>query len=386
MKTKPHINNEQLREIRNHADWRKLFAALRLTKDVKKSTDSDWWALSPFTNETEASFHINDKGFFCFSTKEQGGAVELVQAYFHHKTGEALNCYDAGRWLLENKVSYLDNTSGPPESVRSETKKAMPDETGEHLNRPRAESEEIKVENQPIRHNLIPALTQQGEHPEFVRRGISKATCEYLGCGYYDNKKGQLSERIVFQVRGVRAENGVLQPVILTHIGRAANQEQKETEGKWRHYKGFLKKFELYNIDKLLLDREAVKQAHDTGKVLIVEGCFDIAKLIESGIKNAVASFGSQLLDEQIPRLQLIKESLRNITFCVWYDRDKAGIEGQEKALELLKEKGFEGLGFNWAMSFSSKKQGTVKMPSQINDVCDFTVEQLRWLRKMGVI
>lgn len=386
MKAKPHINNEQLREIRNHADWKKLFEALGLQKDPKKSTDSDWWALSPFTTETEASFHMNDKGFYCFSTKESGGPIELVQAYFRHKAGQTLNCYDAGRWLLENHASCLPNASEPAESVRSEEKKELSEDKVEQFKQLKKDIEDIKVENKPIRQNLVPALTQQGEHPEFVRRGISQATCEYLGCGYYANPKGQLGERLVFQVRGVREENGMLEPVILTHIGRATSQEQRETEGKWRHYKGFLKKLELYNLDKLLLDRDAVKQAQETGKILVVEGCFDVAKLVEAGLKNAVASFGSQLLEEQVPRLQLIQESLRDIAFFVWYDRDKAGIEGQEKALELLKENGFDGLGFNWEISFSSKKQGTVKLPSQINDVCDFTVEQLRWLRERGVI
>ena len=36
--------------------------------------------------------------------------------------------------------------------------------------------------------------------------------------------------------------------------------------------------------DKLLMDEKALNQAQSRGEVLIVEGCFDVAKLIEAGI------------------------------------------------------------------------------------------------------
>ena len=127
--------------------------------------------------------------------------------------------------------------------------------------------------------------------------------------------------------------------MVLTHIGRATTKNQEEEGGKWRHYAGFHKSLELYNFDKLFTDSLAIKQAKKTGHVIIVEGCFDVAKLVEAGIFNVVASFGAGLGVDQIPRVQMITKHLGVDRFLVWYDRDQnlAGAKGQSEALKLLK-------------------------------------------------
>lgn len=379
MQRSKRINTEELRTIRSNTDWKKLFQALGLERDPKKSSPDDWWAKSPFTEETKPSFHLNENGFYCFSTKESGGPIELVQAYFRYRMGQTINCYEAGKWLLENNVSYLQGYS----EEGSEGKNKYRDDQVAKL---KEKIEETKLENKPIRQNLIPVLSQMGEHPEFLRRGISEKTCKYLGCGYLENAKGEMKSRIIFQVRGLKEKNGDLSPVILTHIGRATNQEQEDSGGKWKPYKGFIKTLEIYNIDKLLLDPISVDQAIQTGKVLIVEGCFDVAKLIEADIRNVIATFGSHLAEEQLPRLKLIKDQLGDVEFLVWFDRDKAGREGQEKALELLKEQGITASGFDWRTSFKSRNRGEVTIPDTIKDACDFSVEQLKWLRRKEIV
>ena len=133
MMRKPHLNNDKLREVRSNADWRKLFDALGLKRDPHKSSADDWWAKSPFTDERDPSFHINDKGFYCFSTQESGGVIELVQAYFRHRTGEALNCYNAGRWLLEQGVSIINGSSIENKNGRSEGKRDVVEKLQEQI-------------------------------------------------------------------------------------------------------------------------------------------------------------------------------------------------------------------------------------------------------------
>ena len=60
------VTKEMLREIRDHTDWRALFAYLGLSRD-RKSTESDWWAVSPLNpEEKHASFHMNDQGVDVF--------------------------------------------------------------------------------------------------------------------------------------------------------------------------------------------------------------------------------------------------------------------------------------------------------------------------------
>jgi 5S rRNA maturation endonuclease (ribonuclease M5) len=310
-----------------------------------------------------------------------------------------MNCYEAGKWLLENRLSRV-TTGSKASSVLREKEKGSTGNTEERRGagedteqdpqdvvKPREEDETQKRENVPIRQTLLPSLDMG--HPEFKKRGISQGTCAYLGCGYLsENSKSPLSGRLVFQVRGVQEdEEQSLHPAVLTHMGRATTKDQEDQGGKWWIYGGFHKTLELYNIDKVILDKEAVRQARETGHVIVTEGCFDVAKLVEAGVRNAVATFGVHLAEDQVKRLKQIAEKAGVREFLFWYDRDKAGNEGQEKALEILKgEEEITTKAFDWEMSFSSPIRGDVKIPENIGDVCEFSVEQLRWLRLRKVI
>ena len=246
--------------------------------------------------------------------------IELVQKVMEYRTGRALNCYEAGKWLLENGLSRVSVRSGSGSPPLSESPPVAAGTAGGGEGKTSNGADECfpcnigdegdiegkKKENRPIRQTLLPSLVP--EHPELERRGISRETCEYLGCGYLpETSKSPLAGRIVFQVRGVREDEenpGSLKPVILTHVGRALTEEQAETDGKWWIYSGFAKTLELYNIDKLLFDEEAILQAKETEHIIVAEGCFDVAKLVEAGIRNAVATFGWSLSEEQIPKLE----------------------------------------------------------------------------------
>lgn len=360
------LTNDALREIRNRTDWRALFVVLGIEKDERRSKDHDWWGCSPLAEERTPSFHMNDRGWHCFSTNEGGGPIELVQAVLRRR-GEVLSCYDAGRWLVEHGVCSGTTLPHPPAVA------------------PR--SEKGKAENLPIRQDLMPRLTLQGEHPEFIRRGIGRETCAYLGCGYLETAKSPLAGRLVFQVRGVQETEGSdLEPVILTHMGRATTAEQEAADGKWWLYGGFTKTLELYNLDKLLLDPGAAKQTQDRGFVVITEGAFDVAKLIEAGIRNTVATFGAHLAETQLARLDLIGRHLGVRKVLLAYDRDRAGRDGDGRARELLQQAGFEVAGFDWNMTFPSPRRGEVRIPPDITDVGKFSVEQLQWLRGRGAI
>jgi len=249
------------------------------------------------------------------------------------------------------------------------------------------EKKKEQLKNLPIRQDLRSVLTSN--HPEFDKRDISKETCKYLGCGYWQSEKSKspLANRIIFQVRGIEEnENGELSPVILSHLGCATDEEQEKESSKWNQYQGFHKNLELYNIDNLLLDERAVEQAKESGKVIIVEGLFDVAKMVESGIYNVVSSFGSHLSENQLQRLELIIRKLEINKILVWYDRDDAGKAGQEQAIELLKKSSYQAEGFDWEKDFISCIRRKVKIPPGINDVGDFNINQLAWLRERKII
>lgn len=363
------LSSDDLTQIRQNADWRSLFSTLGIQSDPKKSKPDDWWGKSPFKpDERTASFHINDQGWFCHSSGQGGGVIELVQALHPD-----MNCYEAGRWLIDRGIS----------SISTETK-AQLQRTAPQI-----------LENQPIRQDLRSQLCT--DHPHFAERGITPEVLEELGAGYLDRparKNGRsdpMNHRLVFQIRGIReSASGVLEPVVLGHIGRATTEAQATKHGKWWTYQGFRKSLEIYNLGLVMHDDEALAQATDTGDVILVEGCFDVAKLYSAGIRNAVASLGARLNDSQVDKLDLLSEITGCDRFQVWYDRDQDGVQpngmGAMEAVDLLTARGFEVSHFDWNQTFSSSSRSKVAIPSHIKDPCDFSIEQLQWLRREGWI
>lgn len=371
------LHPEALSEIRRQTDWPQLLAALGIECDAARSKPGDTWAHSPFAEDRTASFHVSDNGWYCFSQGTGGGVLELVRAVKKHREGVEIDSYAAARWLLEAGLSHYAGEERAGGGAESESGvPALPE-------RP------AKLPNRPVRQNLLPLLTG---HPELTRRGLSPETCTLLGCGYLpEGGRSPLAGRIVFQVRGVRpGADGQAAPVILTHVGRVLvgkDEAEDPKWHKWHFYEGFQKTLELYNIDQLLLDAAAREQAQTSGHVLLVEGCFDVAKLVEAGIRNVGATFGAHLDEDQLPRLREVAATTGVSRFRVWYDRDPAGKAGQEKALALLNASGdLTGEGFDWEVAFPSPTRGSVKIPETYTDPGEFTVQQLSFLKERGIL
>lgn len=355
------LDTTALETLRKTTDWNAVCTVLGLERDENRSKGRDWWMRSPFSEDKTASFHIkpDDGIWYCFSTRQGGGVIELIQKL------EGLNCFEAGDWLIE--------TGCAPE----------PDGVQISVERKKTPATTAEKSNAPIKQSLLRNLSGQGSHEEFTRRGIGEKTCHYLGCGLLEKGRSRLKNRIVFQVRGVEQTDEGLKPVILTHIGRATTPEQLKAGGKWLSYKGFRKSAELYNVDKLLLDPAAREQVRKTGRVLIVEGAFDVAMLVEAGVFNAVAVMGSDLSDEVRPRLDLIRKELNAPELRLWFDRDKAGAAGQVAALEKLEEWEMPAKAFDWDARFGADQ---VAIPDTITDPCDMSARQIEWLRAQDLI
>lgn len=174
--------------------------------------------------------------------------------------------------------------------------------------------------------------------------------------------------------------------MVLTHTGRAVISEQESQDGKWWTYPGFRKSLELYNLDLAILDNEAHQQAVHPEHVIIVEGCFDVAKLWAAGIKNVVATLEAHLCPDQLPRFELLSEMLGVERFLIWYDRDQDGgapvRQGGLNAVNFLRQSGYEASAFEWERHFPSSRRGAVPIPDSITDPCEFSIDQLRWLRE----
>jgi DNA primase len=372
------MSRDQMQHVWQNANWQKVVEVFGLEIDQKRRGKPDEiWIKSPFTNEANASLHLNiEKNIFKdFSSGKgaQKGILNFCQELLRQQ-GSVLNCYEVAEWMMTNGVS-----TAPIQNQRSNL-----DLNNVRLKLRGEKEKKGFISNKPISVNLLPHLRYK--HPELDKRGISEATCQYLGCGYLPNRNfshnqsSPLNGRIVFQVRGILEDQKRLKPTILTHTGRALTAEQEEMDGKYWSFP-FHKGLEIYNQDKLLLDNEARCQLKEFGLIL-VEGFFDVASLVEAGCLNVGALMGSQISQEQITRLKFIDTHVEISRIKLFLDRDKAGHEGAQKAFSLIKNSGFQADIFNWNQTFFNSKVSRVKIPDKVKDAGDMSVKQLQWLRE----
>jgi len=350
---------EELPKIWQSASWEKVIEVFGLKIDEKRRSKPDEiWIKSPFTGEKTASLHLNltENIFKDFSSGmgAKVGVLNFCQDLLGLQ-GQVMNCYEIASWMVENGISNMDVSS-------QEIKRDV-----QVLKEPE--------ENKPIRVDLRPWL--QPQHPELRNRQVSETTCLYLGCGFLPERaKGSpLNGRLVFQVRGVSG----LKPIILTHVGRALTPQQEKADGKYWSFP-FFKRLEIYNQDKLLLDPEARQQVEQFGLVL-VEGFFDVAALIESGCLNVGALMGSHMTEEQMAGVKFISSQVTIPKVTVFLDRDEAGIAGAEKAVALLRTNGLSAEAFDWNHVFKQLGADLVEIPTAIRDPGDMSVRHLQWLR-----
>ncbi len=337
------ITPKKLSAIRSTVNVMALIEALGL-RVAKDKNGGEIWVHSPFSPDKTASMHIQPDGRWKdFSSGKGGGSIELYQQV------RGCDCYTAGREMLE---LGLCNAS---------TETPRPQRTHE----PRIEAKEPLPE-QP---SLVPYLQP---HEEYERRGISERTRLKLGFGYLpSSNKAKLSGRHVFQIKDQAGR-------VVSHIGRAVDQRQAESEGKWRVYGGFSKSCFLYGHH--LLDKAKVKADMAKHGLIVVEGCFDAAKLHEAGIPS-VATFGANLSETQSRKLADLHQTLHLPKVVIWFDRDAAGFEATERAVAVLKQAGVPAYPFDWR---AAAQEGLV--PPEANDACDLSVSDLRRFRDRGLI
>ena len=379
------MNREQLKGIWQTADWKKVIDifGLEIDKD-RHSKHNEIWIKSPFTNEKKASLHINltHNIFKDFSSGKgsQAGILNFCQDLLALR-GKKMNCYEVAQWMINKGIcgnthdskGYNPKIKNKWHKIRDEKEKKVPIRNPE--------------QNKPIHTDLRPWL--EHNHPELKSRGITSATCKYLGCGFLPQRKNgtkhsPLNGRLVFQIRGIKEDGRTLTPVILSHTGRALSLDQETRYGKFWGFP-FHKGLEIYNQDNLLLDPKAKRQIEHYGLVL-VEGFFDVAALINAGCLNVCALMGAHITESQIGRLKFIHSHIKIPKITLFLDRDRAGVIGTEKAFFMLKDNGFFVKTFDWNQSFTCKGNYLVKIPQKIKDPADMSAEQVKWLREMNII
>ena len=377
------ISRDEISQVWQQASWLRVIETFQMTVDTKRrSRDDEIWLKSPFTQEEKASMHVSlsENIFKDFSSGKGGGIIQFCREMLRWQ-GREMTMFQVAQWMVEEGISRVSHTGAPPLSGEQ-------NKQGEHRQiTAKAGVASSKNTNPAIEIDLRPYL--RADHPDLLRRGISASTCRYLGCGFLPKRArtkaaSPLNSRLVFQIRGVRENSRHLEPVILSHTGRALNWEQEDSHGKYWAYP-FRKGWEIYNQDQLLLDQEARDQANKFGLIL-VEGFFDVAKLVEAGCRNVVGLMGATISAEQIGRLAWIRIRVRFPHILLFLDRDQAGRDGLQQVRQRLHHQDLLVGVFDWDQEVSFNAQAPEPIPESIQDPADMSVKQLRSLRRQGII
>ena len=113
---------------------------------------------------------------------------------------------------------------------------------------------------------------------------------------------------------------------------------------------------------------------------------FRSAKLVEADCRNVGALMGSAISAEQIERLAWIRTRVRFPHILLFLDRDQAGRNGVRQAQERLRHHNLAVTVFDWDQKVFCNGQVADLIPHSIQDPADMSVEQLRRLRRQGVI
>jgi 5S rRNA maturation endonuclease (ribonuclease M5) len=368
------VSWDDLAKVWQQASWLRVIEVFDLQVDSKRRhKDDEIWLKSPFTGEGKASMHVSlsQNIFKDFSSGRGGGIMQFCRQMLSRQ-GREMTMLQVGQWMVAEGICTANGVKSQPLGEHEDLSTATPS---------------LKNTNPAIKIDLRRYL--RPDHSELKRRGICASTCRYLGCGFLP-QRGQakasspLNGRIVFQIRGVRENGRELHPVILSHTGRALNRQQQDCDGKYWSYP-FRKGLEIYNQDQLLLDKEARHQAGKFGLIL-VEGFFDVAKLVAADCRNVGALMGSSISAEQVERLVLIRSRLRFPYIRLFLDRDEAGQEAACKAQERLGHHNLAVAVFDWDRKVSLNGQTAEQIPESIQDPADMSVGQLRALRNQGIL
>jgi len=362
------VSWDNLAQVWQQANWLRVIEVFDLQVDSKRRRrDDEIWLKSPFTGEATASMHVSlsQNIFKDFSSGRGGGIMQFCRQMLQGQ-GRQMTMLQVAQWMVAEGLCPVDGIQ--PQSPCNDW---LPEAVASRKSNPA-----IKID---LRRYL------RADHPELQRRGIDTGTCRYLGCGFLPQRtqakaSSPLNGRLVFQIRGVRENGKQCQPVILSHTGRALSTEQEERDGKYWSYP-FRKRLEIYNQDQLVLDQEARDQAGKFGLIL-VEGYFDVAKLVAAGCRNVGALMGSSISAEQIERLLWIHNRLPFPYIRLFLDRDKAGQQAAGKIQQQLGRHKLAVTVFDWNQKVSVNGQ----IPQPIQDPADMTVGQLRALRRQGII
>jgi DNA primase len=338
------IPDDVIGEIRQRAD---IVAVIGQHVQLRKA-GRNHKGLCPFHGEKTPSFNVNpDKGFFyCFGCQKKGDVFTFVMEYEGKSFMEA----------AEQLARLAGVTLPEPEAMDPAQRRAIAEQ--------RSEKAQLYRINQLAAEFFRRRLLDAGGLPAreyLTERGVSDEIAARFQLGYAPDEWGALADFLAQEkVPARQAETlGLIAPrqrasghydrfrhrlvcpviqasgEIVGFSARAlpgavvtAPSDGGDAPAKYINSP----ESPIYKKSKLLY---GVQQARDAirikGRVVLVEGNFDVISLHQAGVTETMAPLGTALTEDQVDLLRRLSDKV-----VLVYDGDKAGRAATLKALRLL--------------------------------------------------
>ena len=290
----------------------------------------------PFHQEKSPSFTVSPERqiWHCFGCSKGGDVFSFLMEYEHIEFGEALK-------ILADKTGVTLVAS--PLRTERENKR----ETIFKLNSLAAQFYNFLLTKHPSGKNALLYLTEKRKTPVALintfnlgfapsQNGLTTFLTKKKGYKDFDLIDAGLAfkgryglqdffhNRIIFPITDSRGN-------IAAFSGRALDNLE-ESGPKYVNTKETAVYIKGDTVFGLNLAKDAIKKE---GKVIVVEGEFDVITSHREGIDNIVAVKGTALTENQI---RLLKRFAKKLVFC--FDTDPAGTEAQRRSIELIEKEG----------------------------------------------
>jgi DNA primase len=288
-----------------------------------KKAGNEFKACCPFHQEKTPSFWVNDqKGFYhCFGCSAHGDAI---------------------RWLTDARgMTFMDAVT----QLAGEAGLELPKPEPEEIARRQHASGQHEILEAAVTHFQKALAGRDGDSARdyLKRREITGDTIDEFRLGYAPEGRNSLTRSL-----------GAFSPEQLVEAGLLISVEGKEPYDRFRNrvmvpirdprgrtiaFGGRILGDEnpkyLNSPDTFLFDKSrvlfnfdrAAPASRQAGRVIVVEGYFDVIALDQAGIREAVAPMGTALTDLQLEQLwRLVDEPI----LC--FDGDSAGRKAAERA------------------------------------------------------
>ena len=300
-----------------------------------KKRGKEFIGLSPFKNEKNPSFTVNDEKEFyhCFSSGEHGNIFDFLMKTKSVGFGEAVRMLAVEAGMQPYRFSNFDKKK----ELRFQNYKNIFKDYSDYFHKQLFQENNKEALNYLLNRGLNKNIIEEfqlGYVPwknNFYEELLKKHTEEDInltGLYYKNDKSGKyvdrFNSRIIFPVNNITGDTIAFGGRIIRDSKLAKYINSPETE--------FYKKGSMiFNLDK------AKNSRAETNEVIIVEGYMDVVSVYSSGIKNVISNSGTALTERQI---DLIWKFFSNPIICLDGDESgqKAAFRIAEKLFPLINE------------------------------------------------